>query len=212
MTTQIDFYFIDGCGRCPLGGTPNCKVVAWQAELTALRSLVLACGLTEEMKWGVPCYTLQGKNVLLLHAFKSYCALLFINGALLRDTHNLLIQQTEQVQAGRQIRFTNLQAIIEQEETLKSYILQAIAVQKAGLKVALKTTADYEIPIEFEQKCAETPELKIAFAALTPGRQRAYLLHFAAPKQSKTRETRIEAARTHIMQGKGLNDDYTQKK
>ena len=212
MTTQIDFYFIDGCGRCPLGGTPNCKVVAWQAELTALRSIALASGLTEEVKWGVPCYTLQGKNVLLLHAFKSYCALLFINGALLNDTHHILIQQTEQVQAGRQIRFTNLPDIIEQEEVLKAYILQAITVQKAGLKVALKTTADYEIPIEFEQQCTETPELKTAFDALTPGRQRAYLLHFAAPKQSKTRLARIEASRTQIMQGKGLNADYKQKK
>lgn len=182
------------------------KAKKWQDEMTKLRSIVLDCGLNEEEKWMHPCYTYQNSNVVLIHGFKEYCALLFFKGALLKDTNGILIQQTENVQAGRQIRFTNLLEIVEQEATIKAYIFEAIEVEKAGLKVELKKTKDYPVPEEFQTKLDESPALKTAFEALTPGRQRAYLFHFGQPKQSKTRTSRVGKCIPQIMDGKGLND------
>ncbi len=182
------------------------KAEKWQEELEKLRMIALDCQLTEEMKWGVPCYTFQKSNLVLIHAFKEYCAFLFFKGALLSDTHNILVQQTGNVQASRQIRFTNVREIVEMETILKAYIYNAIEVEKAGLKVNLKKTAEFIIPEEFQTKLNEIPALKTAFEALTPGRQRAYILYFSAPKQSKTRESRVEKNMHQILKGKGLND------
>lgn len=182
------------------------KPGAWQAEYRQLRSIVLECGLTEELKWGVPCYTMGKKNIVLIHGFKEYCALLFMKGALLQDPEQLLIQQTENVQSARQIRFTGLQEIVPRAPVLKAYIYEAIEVERSGQKVALKKTTEYPIPEAFQKTLDAMPDLKAAFEALTPGRQRAYLLHFAAPKQAKTRESRIEKAIPMILAGKGLND------
>jgi len=176
----------------------------WQEEFKKLRAIVLDCGLTEELKWGVPCYSLGGKNVLLLHGFKEYCALLFVKGALLRDAKGILITQTKNVQAARQVRFTNVREI--NEPILKAYINEAIEVEKTGLKVDFKDTTEFSMPEEFQNKLDEIPALKTAFHALTPGRQRAYLLYFSAPKQSKTRESRVEKFMPQILKGKGLND------
>ncbi len=178
----------------------------WQNEYTLLRKLILSCGLTEELKWGCPCYTNNKRNIVLIHGFKEYCALLFFKGALLNDASGKLLQQTGNVQSARQIRFTNVSDIIELNAILKAYIYEAIAVEEAGLKVALKNTDAYHIPEEFQQKLSALPTLKVAFEALTPGRQRGYLLHFAAPKQASTRIARIEKCIPAIMDGKGLND------
>ena len=178
----------------------------WREEFEALRTIVLDCGLTEELKWYQPCYTFQEKNIVLIHGFKEYCALLFFKGVLLRDPKGILIQQTENVQAGRQIRFTNVREIIKMKPILKSYIHEAIEVEKAGLKVKLKKTSEYRAPEEFQKKLKEIPGLKTAFAALTPGRQRGYLYYFSQPKQSKTREARVEKYIPQIFTGKGLND------
>jgi uncharacterized protein YdeI (YjbR/CyaY-like superfamily) len=183
------------------------KAKKWQQEFAQLRTIILACQLTEELKWGVPCYTLDDSNVVLIHGFKEYCALLFIKGALLKDAKRILITQTENVQAARQIRFTNVREIIEMETILKAYIREAIKVEKAGLKVEFKKTAEFTVPEEFQNKLDQMPALKTAFDALTPGRQRAYLLYFSAPKQSKTRESRIEKYTPQILNGKGLNDE-----
>jgi uncharacterized protein YdeI (YjbR/CyaY-like superfamily) len=179
----------------------------WQEEVKKLRAIILGFPLTEELKWGVPCYALEKSNIVLIHVFKEYCALLFFKGALLKDPHGILIQQTANTQAARQIRFTSVAEIVEQEAIVKATIKEAIAIDKAGLKVALKETAEFDVPEEFQQKLDTMPKLKKAFAALTPGRQRAYLLHFAAPKQSKTRESRIAKCTPQILEGKGLNDD-----
>jgi uncharacterized protein YdeI (YjbR/CyaY-like superfamily) len=206
MNSKVDPYFVDGCGRCPLAATPECKVNHWRAELKYLRALVLDSGLSEELKWGVPCYTLQNNNIVLIHAFKEYCALLFFKGALMKDPEGILIQQTENVQAGRQIRFTNPKEVREMEATIKAYLQEAIAVEKAGLKVEYKKTEEFTVPEEFQTKLNELPVLKAAFDALTPGRQRGYLLYFAAPKQSKTRESRIEKYIPKILNGEGLHD------
>jgi uncharacterized protein YdeI (YjbR/CyaY-like superfamily) len=178
----------------------------WQAEFKKLRAILLDCPLNEELKWGVPCYTAEKRNVVLMHGFKEYCALLFVKGALLNDPAKILITQTENTQAARQVRFTNVQEITELEPILKMYINEAIEVEKAGLKVDFKKTAEYAIPEEFQRKLNENPALKTAFQALTPGRQRAYLLYFSQPKQSKTRESRVEKWLQHILKGKGLND------
>jgi len=192
MNPKVDFFFS--------------KAKKWQKELEQLRLIVLDCGLTEELKWGVPCYTLQKSNIVLIHAFKEYCALLFFKGALLHDANGMLIQQTENVQAARQIRFTNVREIVKREAILKAYIYEAIEVEKAGLKVNLKKTAEFSIPEEFQHKLDATPALRTAFEALTPGRQRAYILYFSAPKQAKTRESRIEKYLKQILKGKGLDD------
>jgi uncharacterized protein YdeI (YjbR/CyaY-like superfamily) len=178
----------------------------WQDEFKKLRKIVLSCGLTEELKWGKPCYAFQETNVVIIHGFKDYCALLFTKGALLKDAGRILIQQTENVQAARQIRFTNVREIAKLEPTLKAYIQEAIEVEKAGLKVDFKPTSEFAVPAEFQNKLDQLPALKEAFQALTPGRQRGYLLYFAAPKQSKTRESRIEKCVPEILRGKGLND------
>jgi uncharacterized protein YdeI (YjbR/CyaY-like superfamily) len=199
MNSKVDFYFS--------------KADKWQEEIRKLRTIVLGCGLVEELKWGCPCYTLpipggmNMRNVVLIHVFKEYCALLFFKGSLLHDTHGILIQQTKNVQAGRQIRFTNVRELEEMEATITAYIYQAIEVEKAGLKVELKNPTEFTIAEEFQKKLDEIPALKIAFAALSPGRQRAYLLHFSAPKQSKTRESRVEKYMQQILEGKGLNDE-----
>jgi uncharacterized protein YdeI (YjbR/CyaY-like superfamily) len=178
----------------------------WKAEFKKLRSIVVDDRLTEELKWGHPCYTFQDKNIVLIHGFKEYCALLFFKGALLKDPKGILIQQTENVQAGRQIRFTSLREIVGMTATLKSYIDEAIEVEKAGLKMPKKTTADFAVPEEFQKQLDEHPALNAAFNALTPGRQRGYLFYFSGAKQSKTREARVEKYIPQILKGKGLDD------
>ncbi|EQA46262.1 PF08818 domain protein [Leptospira broomii serovar Hurstbridge str. 5399] len=192
MNPKVDFYFN--------------KAKKWQEELERLRTIVLDCGLTEELKWGVPCYTFQKSNIVLIHVFKEYCALLFFKGVLLKDADSILIQQTKNVQAARQIRFTDVKEIVKMKSVLKTYIYEAIEVEKAGLQVNLKKTKEFIIPEEFLSKLDEVPDLKTAFDALTPGRQRAYILYFSAPKQSKTRESRVEKCMKQILHGKGLND------
>jgi uncharacterized protein YdeI (YjbR/CyaY-like superfamily) len=182
------------------------KAKKWKEEYEKLRNIVLDCELTEEFKWMHPCYTFEKKNIVLIHGFKEYCALLFHKGALLQDAHGILIQQTENVQAARQIRFTNVQEIVEMETILKAYIYEAIEVEKAGLEVNFKKNSEFIIPEEFQNKFDEIPALKTAFEALTPGRQRAYILYFSEPKQSKTRESRVEKCMQQILNGKGLND------
>jgi uncharacterized protein YdeI (YjbR/CyaY-like superfamily) len=191
MNPKVDFYFNKG---------------KWQEELAKLRMIVLDCGLSEELKWGVPCYTLGKSNIVLIHVFKEYCAILFFKGALLKDPHGILVQQTENVQATRQIRFTSAGEIAESENIVKAYIQEAIDVERAGLKVELKKTEEFVMPEEFQTKLDAMPVLKTAFDALTPGRQRAYLLYFAAAKQPKTREARVEKYMEQILNGKGLND------
>ena len=179
----------------------------WTEEFKKLREIILDCNLTEELKWGVPCYTYEKKNIVLMHGFKDYCAILFPKGALLKDSDQILIIQTENVQAARQVRFTNVQQIELLEPILKAYIQEAIEVEKSGLKVEFKKTEDFNMPEEFQEYLHEMPDLKTAFEALTPGRQRAYLLYFSAPKQSKTRVARIEKSIQPIFNGKGLNDE-----
>jgi len=192
MNPKVDFFFN--------------KAKKWQKEFEKLRMITLDCGLSEELKWGVPCYTFEKRNIVLIHGFKEYCALLFFKGALLNDAESILIQQTENVQAARQIRFTNINEILELEPILKAYIFEAIEVERAGLKVPLRKTPEFAVTEEFQKKLDEIPVLKTAFDALTPGRQRAYLLHFSTPKQSQTRESRIEKCMQQILEGKGLND------
>jgi len=182
------------------------KAKRWQKEFEKLRMIILDCGLTEELKWGCPCYTFEKSNIVLIHGFKEYCALLFFKGALLKDPKGILIQQTENVQAGRQIRFTNAREIVKMKTVLKAYVHEAIEVEKAGFKVKYKKTSEFKIPEEFQNTLDETPALKRAFDALTPGRQRAYLFYFSQPKQSKTRSARIEKSMDQILNGKGLND------
>ena len=192
MNPAVDFYFS--------------KAKNWQEEIRQLRTIVLDCGLNEELKWGCPCYTFEKTNIVLIHVFKEYCALLFFKGALLNDANGILIQQTKNVKAARQIRFTDLQEIVKLEKILKAYIYEAIEVEKAGLKVKLKKTAEFKIPEEFQNKLDKSKTLKKAFDALTPGRQRAYIFYFSQPKQSKTRESRVEKSLTKILDGKGLDD------
>ena len=189
---KVDFYFD--------------KEKKWQKEIERLRTIILDCGLTEELKWGCPCYTFNESNIVLIHVFKEYCAYLFFKGALLNDADGILIQQTENVQSARQIRFTDSKEIAEKERILKAYIYEAVEVEKAGLKVQLKKTADFKVPEEFQNKLDKSPALKKAFKALTPGRQRAYIFHFSQPKQSKTREARVEKYIPQILDGKGLDD------
>jgi uncharacterized protein YdeI (YjbR/CyaY-like superfamily) len=192
MNPKVDFYFS--------------KSQKWQPALEQLRRIALDCQLTEELKWGCPCYTFHGKNIVLIHDFKEYCAFLFFKGALLNDSDEILIQQSKNVQAARQIRFTNVEEIMEMQAILKTYIYEAIEVEKAGLEVKFKKTEEFILVEEFQKKLDELPDLKKAFEALTPGRQRAYMLHFSSPKQSKTRESRVEKSIPQILDGKGLND------
>ncbi len=192
MNPKVDWFFT--------------KATEWQEELEKLRMIILDCGLTEEVKWGVPCYTFEKSNIVLIHGFKEYCALLFFKGALLKDPKGILIQQTKNVQAARQIRFTNVRQIVKMKPILKAYIHEAIEVEKAGLKVKFKKTSEFKIPDEFQNKLDEIPALKTAFDALTPGRQRAYIFYFSQPKQSKTRGSRVEKRVPQILNGEGLND------
>ncbi len=192
MNPKVDFYFT--------------QAKNWQEEIELLRDIVLDCNLDEVLKWGCPCYTAEGSNVVLIHTFKEYCALLFFKGALMKDPKDILIQQSANVQAARQMRFTNAKEITKLKTSIKAYIKEAIAIEKAGLKVELKKTSEFEMVEEFKQVLKEDAELKKAFKALTPGRQRAYLLHFSSAKQSKTREARIEKCIPDILAGKGLND------
>ena len=189
---SVDFYFD--------------KAGTWQKEFEQLRKIILGCGLTEQLKWGHPCYSFEGKNIVLMHGFKEYCALLFFKGALLKDEGHILVQQTENVQAARQVRFTAAKEIAPIKNVLTAYIYEAIEVEKAGLKVNLKKTVEYKVPEEFEKRLKKDAALKKAFAALTPGRQRAWLLHFSSAKQTQTRASRIEKSIPHILDGKGLND------
>lgn len=206
MNPKVDVYFTAGCGRCPLMNTPECKVNKWQEELEKLRTLILDCGLNEELKWGVPVYTFQKSNIVLISAFNKYCALSFFKGALLNDANDILRKQGENTQAARLIRFTDVREIAAMEAVLKAYVYEAVEVEKAGLKVNFKKTAEFKIPEEFQNKLDESPVLKAAFEALSPGRQRAYILFFCAPKQSTTRESRVEKCMPQILKGKGLND------
>jgi uncharacterized protein YdeI (YjbR/CyaY-like superfamily) len=192
MNPKVDFYFN--------------KAKKWQAELEKLRTIVLDCHLVEELKWGVPCYTFEKSNIVLIHAFKDYCALLFFKGSLLKDAKGILIQQTENVQAARQMRFTSVKEITKLEKTLKAYIFEAVEIEEKGLKVPMKKTKEYTIPEEFQTKLDKTAALKKAFYALTPSRQRGYLLYFSSAKQSKTREERVEKCIKQILIGKGLDD------
>jgi uncharacterized protein YdeI (YjbR/CyaY-like superfamily) len=192
MNPKVDFYFD--------------KAKQWQKEIEKLRALILDCGLSEELKWGCPCYVFQKTNIVLIHVFKEYCAVLFFKGALLNDPKGILVQQTKNVQSARQMRFTNLKEVIDLETTLKSYVYEAIEVEKLGMKVNFKAKTELVYPEEFQNKLNKNRALKTAFEALTPGRQRAYNLYFSAPKQSKTRETRVEKSIKQILAGKGLND------
>lgn len=178
----------------------------WREEFKKLQLIVLDCGLNEEMKWGWPCYSLKKKNIVLIHGFKEYCALLFFKGSLLQDANGILIQPTENMQAQRQVRFTDVKQIVELESILKAYIYETIEMEKAGLKVNFKKTSEFVVPEEFQKRLDEIPALKTAFETLTPGRQRGYLFHFAQPKLSKTRESRVEKCMQQILNGKGLND------
>jgi uncharacterized protein YdeI (YjbR/CyaY-like superfamily) len=192
MNPKVDWYFQ--------------KTKKWQEELEILRIIALDGQLSEELKWGCPCYTLEQSNIVLIHTFKDYCAFLFFKGALFKDPKNILVQQTKNVQSARQIRFTSAREIVEMQPVLKAYIAQAIEVEKSGLEVTLKTTTEFGVPEELQEKFDEIPELKTAFEALTPGRQRGYILHFSAPKQAKTRVGRIEKSMPQIFNGKGLDD------
>ena len=193
MRSKADFFF-DNTG-------------AWQQEYTALRDIIQSCHLEEDLKWGCPCYTFNGKNIVLIHGFKEYCAVLFFKGALLKDLKKVLIQQTENVHAARQMRFTNLQQVKKLAPVLKAYVLEAVSVEEAGLKVPMKQTRDYSMPEEFQTALKENVALKTAFEALTPGRQRAYLFHFSQAKQAKTRIARIEKHIPQILEGKGMDDE-----
>lgn len=192
MNPKVDFYF-----------SANEK---WQKEIELMRTIALDCGLNEVLKWGCPCYSLEERNIVLIHVFKEYCAFLFFKGALMADLYGILIQQTENVQAARQVRFTNVKEIVKLKATLKAYIFEAIEVDKSGLKVTLKKTSEYKVPEEFKNKLDENPSLNAAFKALTPGRQKGYLYYFSQPKLAKTREARIEKSMQQIMEGKGYDE------
>ena len=192
MNPKVDWFFA--------------KETQWQKEYEKLRTIILDCGLIEKLKWGCPCYMFENANIVLIHGFKEYCALLFFKGALLNDPNGILIQQTKNVQAARQVRFTNVREIVKMERILKAYIYEAIEVERAGLQVKYKKTKDFKIPEEFQSKLDKMPALKKAFDALTPGRQRAYIFHFSQPKLSKTRTSRVEKYIKQILKGKGLDD------
>lgn len=206
MITEVDLYFTEGCGRCALGGTPACKVHTWPKELKVLRSLILSCGLTEELKWGMPCYTFQKKNIVLLAAFKEYAAVSFFKGALLNDVEAVLSKPGNNTRSARLMRFTNIDEIIKKEGLIKAFIYEAVEIEKEGRKVEFQKNDKHAIPDEFQVKLNSDKKVKEAFYALTPGRQRGYLLYFSQPKQSKTRIERIEKCIPHILNGKGLND------
>jgi uncharacterized protein YdeI (YjbR/CyaY-like superfamily) len=201
---EVDVYFSDGCGRCALGGTPECKVHRWTSEMKLLRQIILKCGLTEERKWGVACYTYQKKNVIILGAFKAYCFISFFKGALLQDEHTLLHKAGENSQAGKLMRFTTVEQVLELTPYVKTYITEAISVEKSGAKVPV--ASELVLPEELTKMMEENETFRKAFNALTPGRQRGYVIYFSAAKQPKTRIARIEKAIPKILSGKGMHD------
>lgn len=205
MNSKVDQYLIDGCGRCKYYATPNCKVNTWIEELKILRSIALESGLNEEIKWGVPCYTFENKNIILVSAFKDYCAISFFKGTLIKDKKNLLEKPGDNSQSAMYLKFNKESDILSNKKIIKSYIEQAIEIEKSGLKVEFKKNPE-PIPEELNKKFQENPEFKKAFFSLTPGRQRGYILFFSQPKQSKTREARIEKCTTKIFNGEGLNE------
>ena len=209
--TSVDQYLLDGCGRCSKGGTPNCTVHKWHPILVSMRELAAECMLTEEVKWSVPCYTLKGKNVLMIHAFMEYCSIMLMKGSLLTDPENILHRQTEHLTAGRQLRYTNLADFLAQREQAKAFILEAITLEEAGKKVE-KRTEEEPMVEELKEAFSQDSTFKTAFYQLTPGRQRAYLLHFAQPKQAATRASRIENCMDMILRGEGLHDAYQNRK
>ena len=206
MTKDVETYLSDGCMRCKFGGTPQCKVNTWRSELVRLRAIVLDCGLTEESKWGVPCYTYKSSNILIVSAFKEYASLSFFKGVLLQDEKELLHSSGENSQSARYFKFTSSKQIVDLEESIKAYIFEAVEVEKAGLKVDFKQKDELIYPEELLQKFKENTKLETAFEALTPGRKRGYILHFTQPKQSKTRVSRIEKCSDKIMSGLGYFD------
>lgn len=203
---KVDHYFAVGCGRCPLGGTPDCKVHPWQEELKQVRRILVDTELTEEVKWSVPCYTFEDSNVAILTAYKDNCTLSFFKGALLKDPDDILVQPTKDSQAARVIRFTDVDRVLKLEAVIKAYVAEAIEVEKAGLEVAYKDTSEFDFPDELLSKFADDPAFAAAFDALTPGRQRGYLLHFSSAKQSQTRVRRIEKCMPRIFEGRGFHD------
>ena len=211
MTTNVDDYLVIGCGRCPLGGTPRCKVLNWTAELTLLREIILSCGWREGSKWGVACYTFQEANVLLLSAFKGYVSVSFFKGAILQDPQKLLVKPGPRSQAARILKITNVESVQAIAQDLRAYIFEAIEIEKAGLKVEL--TPDPEpIPDELTDAFEQDPLLKVSFDALTPGKQRGYLIYFSTAKQAETRRARIEKCSEKILNGEGLHDKYQRGK
>jgi uncharacterized protein YdeI (YjbR/CyaY-like superfamily) len=212
LNPKVNPYFTNGCGRCSLVNTPECKVHNWTEELQKLRTIAIDSGLTEELKWSVPVYTFEGKNIFVVAAFKEYCSVSFFKGVLLKDEHKILTKQGENSQSGRLVKFTDVQKIIELESVIKDYILEAVEIEKSGVKVEYKQVTDYEIPTELQDKFEQDADFQTAFFALTAGRQKGYILHFSQPKQSKTRVERIEKSVPNILIGKGLHDDYKTKK
>ncbi|MEE4194374.1 MAG: YdeI/OmpD-associated family protein [Anaerolineae bacterium] len=205
---QVDLYLIDGCGRCPLYQTPQCKVHTWPEVLAELRRILLETELTEELKWKMPCYTFEGKNVAMLSAFKGHCAVSFFKGVLLKDPHSVLTAAGPNSQSDRQINFTSAEDALAHEAIIKAYVTEAIELEKSGAKVDFKPTADFDVPEELVKAFEEDPAFKLAFEALTPGRQRGYLLYFSGAKQSATRASRIEKCMPQILEGIGLHDKY----
>ena len=211
MTTTVEKFLSEGCGRCSLGGTPECKVHQWTEELKLLRTIVLGSALNEESKWGVPCYTYENSNVLMISVFKNYCSISFFKGALLNDPKSLLEKPGKNTQAARIIKITNVEKIKSIATAIRDFIHQAIEVEQKGLKVNFKKNPE-PIPEELEKKLEEDQVFKSAFESLTPGRQRGYIIYFSAPKQSKTRESRIEKCTAKILNGEGLHDKYSGRK
>lgn len=206
LNHKIDEFLVIGCGRCPLGGTPQCKVLQWTEELVLMRKIVMECGLTEEFKWSQPTYTFEGKNMFIISAFKDYAFISFFNGALLKDPHQILTKTSENSNAGRLLKVTNAKELAQIEPIVKEYILESIKYQKEGIKVPTKAVEDYNWPEELVEKMDNDPYFEKAFRALTPGRQKGYIIHFAGAKQSKTRAERIEKYTTKILEGKGFFD------
>ena len=206
MNPQVDIILEEGCGRCKLVGTPQCRIIIRNEEMKALREIALETGLDEEVKWGFPAYTFKKKNIFMLGSFKEYSTIMFFKGALLSDSEQILVQPTENSNSGRQLRFTNAKEVIQQKKNILAYIFEATELEKSGAKVEAKKTSEYPMPDELKSKFKELPELKAAFEKLTPGRQRGYLLHFSQAKQSATRLSRIEKCMEAIFNGKGMNE------
>ena len=207
MNPEVDQYLLNGCMRCPLGASPECKVNSWLPELNKLREIILDCNFTEELKWGVPCYTFQGKNVILLSAFKNFAAISFFKGVLLSDEKKLLIAPGPNSQSSRYLKYTSLKEIIEKEPIIRAYLLEAVEIEKQGLNVSFEKNPE-PIPEELQNKMHSDPVFQDAFEALSPGRQRGYIIHFSQAKQSKTRISRIEKMTPKILNGEGMHDHY----